>query len=233
MNLSLRLCTLVLLIFGCTLRVQAVITPEEIRSLATKIEQGAKLNEDEIRKLSILNKKHPGLLTENMLKQLKSSGKLRTSQNGSSKKGAFARRKNTARKLRNIIIEQSQEKAVLNKENLVSIIAQLTEDLEQADYAHLNDMVQKCITKINDLGINLDIPHDTASALKTALEYGIADVVECLIRAGVLITQGDITYLAEIQVETETEDSDIDCAWFKSGADFEQCRQLLEAALID
>jgi hypothetical protein len=228
MNFSSRLCTLVLLVFSYTLQVKAVVyTDEDIQSIATKIEQGNKLDEDEVRKLKTLNEKYPGLLTENMFKQLRSSGKLRSSGNSSSKRGALARRTNTARKLRNILTEQAEEHAQLNKNNLVSLVSQLTEDLEKAHYTHIQYLVQDCLKQINTLEIHIISPEHIASALRTALEYGIPDIVEYLINNGLLITETDIAYLTEV----EAEELDVDCAWFKSGADFEKCRQLLEAAL--
>lgn len=232
MNFSLRLCSLVLLVFSYTLQVKAVAyTDEEIQSIATKIEQGNKLDEDEIRKLNTLNKTYPGLLTENMFKQLRSSGRLRTSQNGSSKRGAVARRTNTARKLRNLLAENNQS----NESNLASLVGELAENLEQAHYKNFDLLVEESLNQITTvhgtLSASPNFADDTASALKIALEYGIVAVVNFLITHETEVTQTTIDYLEQVQSETESEENDIDYAWFKSGADFEACRELLEAAL--
>lgn len=218
MNFSLRLCAIVMLIFGGTLQVKPVgITTEKIKSLANKIEQGTKLNINDISLLNKLNQQHPNILAPNILTKLRFRGKLRISKINSSQIPLNNRRANVA----DIILN------ILAKNNLVSLTSQLAQDLKKADYAGLHDLVQNYLKEINTLEIESNTSEDIDSSLKTALKYGIADVVEYLIQNGAKITQDHIDYLSQAQAECE-EDSNFDCAWFQSGADFEKCRELLE-----
>lgn len=219
MNFSLRLCTLALLIFCFTLQVKpVVIAAEEIKSLSNKIEQGTKLNDDDLCLLNQLNKQHPDILPAKILTKLRSEGKLRMCKNHSSQKPFNNRRADIAEKILNI----------LDKNNLVTLTSKFSQDLRKADYALIDNLVQNYFNKIETLEIKSNTSEDIDSCLKIALEYGISDVVKHLVENGATITLDHFNHLSQAQDKWEKESS-FDCAWFKSGADFEKCREHLEA----
>ena len=210
-----RLSLALLLILSFSMPAKAAVTLEEIESIISKIEQNQNLTKKEQNDVKRLIGKHANFFTASANKKLvkiANLGKLSQNQTGSP-----TQRQKVVAELKEFVADKKHIEIFETK-------------LKNADYSDLENLVSDYLLHLEkEVGIACKRNYfgPLYAELDIAIRYGIPEIIERIINLNQLkITEGLLQKLEKAQ------DKAYDCPWFNSGADFERCKELLEATVL-
>lgn len=210
-----RLYLVVLLILGFSLPAKPAITLENVEKITNKIQQNYSLKKGDKKIIKSLANKHSDFFSESMRKKLLKIAKDR--KLSSNQTGSPTQRKEIVHELYQFIA---------NKKHIECF----ERSLKEANYENLETMVEDYFPILEKEILDAtrkNFFRPLYAELSMAIKYGIPEIIERIINLNQLkITEGLLQKLETAQ------DKAYDCPWFNSGADFERCRELLEATVL-
>lgn len=205
----------VLLTTFCSLQTKAEVTLDQVEKITSKIEMNTTLKKEERKNTKKLVGKYPDSFSESTVKKL-----LKIAENGrlsSNHAGSPTQRREIVKELKQFVVDKRH-------------IECFEKEIKQTDYHGLEAIVNNyllILEKEISKAVQINFFRPLCAELNLGIKYGIPEIIERIIALNRLqITQNSLKNL-----ET-AESKAYDCPWFNSRANFERCRELLEAKIL-